>query len=93
MNINNSSLYALQVQSELKTNSNKKQILSDVKGFEKIITIEDAKKYLEKIWKITERVTKFQLGGNCVITTDEDQNGFEVCFEYNKKNVTYYYTK
>lgn len=93
MEINQYGLYSTILSNTIKEEETFKQTLGFIQEFDKIASIDIAKKYLEAMWDIKPPVERYPICSNCLLSIKEDKKGFRINFTYNDENITYYYKK
>ena len=93
MQLNNYNFYSRVVQNEVINNDELDKVSNLIRNFDEVWTIDDAKEFLLRNWKISKDITRAPIGGNYFININEDDIGLEVNFEHNKEKIIYYYNK
>ena len=93
MDINNFSIYSVVSTNGSKNEDELGKVLEKIGKLNTIGSPEVAMNFVKTTWKLNENVNRLPIGGECVLTTKESDNGFSVIFEYANKHVSYYYQK
>ncbi len=93
MDINKFSIYYAVSANGSKNEDELGKVLEQIGKLDSIGSPEVAMDFVKTTWKLNENVNRLPIGGECVLTTKDSDDGFSVVFEYANKNVSYYYQK
>ncbi len=93
MDINNYKIYSAISATNDKSNTDLLKIIEQVENFNQITEINEARKYLNEVWKIEKTVQDFSLCDGCVLNVIDSEKAFCINLVYSNKNKTFYYEK
>jgi len=93
MQINQYSVYSVLSESEEKNMGELEEVLQLIKKLESVSSIDTAKEFLEKTWKVNGAVKRCTIAPSCLLETKDTENMFIVKFACPEQDLTYYYKK